>query len=69
MPDYFRGGISFVLRHELPGLEVGESIDGLPLDDITIFTSELEDVSDDYVFQSGDGDALYLHGFVLTLYL
>jgi hypothetical protein len=34
-----------------------------------IFTSELEDVSDDYVFQSGDGDALYLHGFVLTLYL
>ncbi len=43
--------------------------DGLAIDGATIFTSELEDVSDDYVFQSGDGDALYLHGFVLTLYL
>ena len=29
--DLSRGGISFVLRHELPGLEVGESIDGARL--------------------------------------
>ena len=43
--------------------------DGLSVDGATIFTSELDDVDDDYVFQSGDGDALYLHGFVLTLYL
>jgi hypothetical protein len=42
----------------------GEAADGT-----TVFTSELEDVSDDYVFQSGDGDALFMHGFVLTLYL
>lgn len=43
--------------------------DGAAYDDITVFTSDLDDVSDDYVFQSGDGDALFINGFVLTLYL
>lgn len=43
--------------------------DGDTFDGVQVFTSDLMDVSDDYVFRSADSDALFLHGFVLTLYL
>lgn len=46
------------------------AIEGIKLDeDLTIATSDLGDVSDDYVMQSADSDALLMHAFVLTLYL
>ena len=43
--------------------------DGFDYQDLTIFTSDVTGVSDDYLFRSADSDALFMNGFVLTIYL
>lgn len=43
--------------------------DGFDYEDLTIFTSDVSGVSDDYQFQSADSDALFMHGITLTIYL
>jgi hypothetical protein len=42
--------------------------DGFQTSGLEVFLSEIEDVNDDYVFKSADSDALFLHGFVVTVY-
>lgn len=43
--------------------------DGGQYPDFTVFMTEIEDVNDDYTFQSADSDALFLHGYVVTAYV
>lgn len=44
-------------------------LDGFDIGTLTIFTSNVTSVSDDYLFRSADSDALFLNGLVLTIYL
>lgn len=43
--------------------------DGFDYEGLTIFTSDVSGVSDDYMFRSADSDALFMNGLVLTIYL
>lgn len=43
--------------------------DGGQYPDFTVFMTEIEDVNDDYTFQSADSDALFLHAYVVTVYV
>lgn len=44
--------------------------DGVALPSMTVATSDLDEVDDEYAFESGNGDsALCMHAFVLTLYV
>ena len=43
--------------------------DGFDYGDLTIFTSDVSGVADDYMFRSADSDVLFMHGLVLTIYL
>lgn len=43
--------------------------DGFDYENLTIFTSDVSGVSDDYLFRSADSDALFMNGLVLTIYL
>ena len=43
--------------------------DGFDYGGLTIFTSNITSVSDDYLFRSADSDALFMNALVLTIYL
>jgi hypothetical protein len=45
------------------------NLDGFDYEGLTIFTSDVSGVSDDYLFRSADSDALFMNGLVLTIYL
>jgi hypothetical protein len=43
--------------------------DGFDWNDLTIFLSDISNVSDDYLFRSARSDADFMHASVLTIYL
>lgn len=50
-------------------LKAAIEFDGFDYENLTIFTSDVSGVSDDYLFRSADSDALFMNGLVLTIYL